>query len=535
MSQGLTNIGGWSPTESHPAFNAAELVSAIQRVREPIHIVQNGQGFLGLGLQGNLSTTVGDYSLLASLPALYPEWLGDRAFLEAHGTRFPYVAGEMARGIASTQMVIAMGKANMMAFYGTAGLSLDVIDAGITEIESHLGTNCTFWGTNLIHDMNDPEIEGAVVNLFLKRNVTRVSASAFMSLTPHVVRYACHGLHQSADGQIQRKNYLFAKISRPEVATHFMSPPPKNMLDDLVNNGQLTRQEADLALQMPLSDDVTVESDSGGHTDNRPLLSLFPTIRELRDKLTAQYNYSHNIRLGAAGGLGTPDAVASAFALGASYVLVASVNQAAVESGLSEDGRNMMMKIEMADVAMAPCADMFELGVKVQVIKRGSMFANRASQLYEVYNSCKGLDDIPPAKKAMLEKQLFKSTLEATWENTRAFFMQHSPKEVERAEKDPKHLMALVFRWYLGKSSHWPISGESERRLDYQIWCGPAMGAFNTWVAGSFLEAPENRTVVQIAKNLLEGAAIVTRAQQLRSYGLPVPASAFHFTPRVLN
>ena len=61
------------------------------------------------------------------------------------------------------------------------------------------------------------------------------------------------------------------------------------------------------------------------------------------------------------------------------------------------------------------------------------------------------------------------------------------------------------------------------------------MGAFNDWVRGSFLEAPENRTVVQIALNLLEGAATVTRANQLRSFGAPVPPEAYRFQPRPLD
>jgi 3-methyladenine DNA glycosylase Mpg len=61
------------------------------------------------------------------------------------------------------------------------------------------------------------------------------------------------------------------------------------------------------------------------------------------------------------------------------------------------------------------------------------------------------------------------------------------------------------------------------------------MGAFNTWVAGSFLAAPEARTAVQVARNLLEGAAVVTRAQQLRSYGVAVPTEAFDFRPRELG
>ena len=95
--------------------------------------------------------------------------------------------------------------------------------------------------------------------------------------------------------------------------------------------------------------------------------------------------------------------------------------------------------------------------------------------------------------------------------------------------------MALCFRWYLGLSSRWAISGDPARRMDYQIWCGPAQGAFNDWVKGSFLEPVGQRSVVQMALNLLEGAAVLTRAQQLRSHGLPVPSEAFRFVPRPLD
>ena len=66
--------------------------------------------------------------------------------------------------------------------------------------------------------------------------------------------------------------------------------------------------------------------------------------------------------------------MAAAFALGAAYVLTGSVNQLAVESGLSDDASAMLAQADLADVMMAPAADMFELGVKVQVLRRGTMF-----------------------------------------------------------------------------------------------------------------------------------------------------------------
>jgi hypothetical protein len=89
--------------------------------------------------------------------------------------------------------------------------------------------------------------------------------------------------------------------------------------------------------------------------------------------------------------------------------------------------------------------------------------------------------------------------------------------------------MALVFRWYLGHSSLWANTGEPSRAVDYQIWCGPAMAAFNEWVRGSFLEAPENRRVATVALNILYGAAVLARARSLGAQGVTIPAG----TPRL--
>jgi PfaD family protein len=195
----------------------------------------------------------------------------------------------------------------------------------------------------------------------------------------------------------------------------------------------------------------------------------------------------------------------------------------------------MLALAEPTDVAMCPSPDMFEIGVKVQVLKRGTLFASRATLLRELYRVHGSIDEIPKETVTRIEREIFQRPLTDVWAETRAYFELRIPSEVERAERDPKHKMALVFRWYIGLGSHWAISGVPERKMDYQIWCGPAMGAFNRWVRGSFLADLEHRTVVQVARNLLEGAAVFTRAQQLRSIGLPVPDAAFHYSPRFLT
>ena len=533
----------WMPGPTPAAFHPADVLPLVSLVRQPVTLVRDpSTGAVGIGVGGQLgfgAPGVAGWPVLGQLPALYPEWLGNRSFGEVHGARFAYVQGAMANGIATTDMVIEMSKAGFLGFFGAAGLDPDRVSQAVDRLQAALGDGDVAsgspytYGCNFIHSPNEPAIEAQVADLYIRRGVRRISAAAFMGLTEPLVRYAYTGLSQDAHGRIHRRNAVFAKISRPEVARRFMEPAPAAMLDKLVSQGLLTAEEGRLARLLPVAEDYIVESDSGGHTDNRPLTALFPTIQKLRDEITVERGYLRPIRLGAAGGIGTPAAAAAAFALGADFILTGSVNQACVESGLSAQGRKLLCQAGVADVIMAPAADMFEMGVEVQVLRRGTMFAVRGRRLYELYRNHASLDALSADDRAFVEK-LLKASIPDAWASTRAFWMGRDPHEVAKAEADPKHQMALLFRAYLGQSSKWAIAGDASRAVDYQIWCGPAQGAFNAWATDSFLHAPEHRTVVQVARNLIEGAAVLTRAGQLRAAGVAVPQSAFAFRPRPL-
>jgi trans-AT polyketide synthase, acyltransferase and oxidoreductase domains len=43
--------------------------------------------------------------------------------------------------------------------------------------------------------------------------------------------------------------------------------------------------------------------------------------------------------------------------------------------------------------------------------------------------------------------------------------------------------------------------------VDFQVHCGPALGAFNQWVAGTELQSWRGRHVDQIAERLMAAAA----------------------------
>ena len=160
------------------------------------------------------------------------------------------------------------------------------------------------------------------------------------------------------------------------------------------------------------------------------------------------------------------------------------------------------------------------MSVELQVLKRGTLFGPRAKKLYEYYKQYKSIDEIPTEERTKLEKQLFKKPLEEIWQGCIAFFEERDPSQIERAKNNPHRKMALIFRWYLGLSSNWANAGTPDRVADYQIWCGPSMGAFNVWVKGTYLEHYENRKVADVAEQIMEGAAYLYRVQSLKMQGV---------------
>ena len=395
------------------------------------------------------------------------------------------------------------------------------VQAAIHQIRHGLPQDHTF-AVNLIHSPSEPAHEEAMVDLLLAEKVPLVEASAYLDLTAAAVRYRVSGLRRAADGTVSIANRIIAKASRVEVATRWLSPPPAKFLEPLLATGAITAEEAELARAIPMADDLIAEADSGGHTDNRPLVALLPTLIALRDRLQARFNFSTAARVGAAGGLGTPQAIAGAFALGAAFVVTGSVNQACIESGSSEQARKMLAAAGQADTIMAPAADMFEMGVKLQVLKRGTMFPHRASKLYELWRAYGTIEALPADERQKLESQVFRASLEAIWAETEAFWRQREPGVLDRVARDPKQKFALICRWYLGKSSRWANAGVADRSVDYQIWAGPAIGAFNEWTADSYLAQPENRTIANVGANLLVGAALHLRLQALVQAGVSV-------------
>jgi len=359
---------------------------------------------------------------------------------------------------------------------------------------------------NLVANPLDPEEEEKIVDLFLKHGVPIIEAAAFMQLTPALVKYRAKGLKRNSQGEITINNKIIAKISRPEVAEQFLQPAPERIVKKLLAADKITPEQGELLREVSMVDDLCVEADSGGHTDQRMPYALLPALMALRDEMMKKFKFANKPNVGAAGGIGTPGAAAAAFILGADFILTGSINQCTVEAGTSDEVKNMLQDINVQDTDYAPAGDMFEMGAKVQVLKKGVFFPARANKLYDLYQHHNSLEEIDEKTRKQLQERYFKRSFEEIYQDVRDFY---PPKEIEKAERNSKYKMALIFRWYFGYSTSLALEGNTDQRVDFQVHCGPALGAFNQWVKGTPLENWRNRHVDEIAEKLMKETAEV--------------------------
>ncbi|AIQ12466.1 ACP S-malonyltransferase [Paenibacillus durus] len=429
--------------------------------------------------------------------------LGNPEFKNEYHLKYAYLTGGMHYGIASEDLVIKMGKAGMMGFLGTHGMELPQIDNAIRQIQKNLNEGQAY-GVNLFHNPADPEREEKLVDLYLALGVKVIEASAFLTVTPALIIYHAKGLKRDVNGRVVSSNRIIAKVSRPEVAEAFLSPAPRHILDKLLQENKITLEEADMSENIPIADDICAESDSGGYTDGASAYTLIPAMMSLRDEMKEKYHYHNNIRVGAAGGIGTPQAAAAAFILGADFILTGSINQCTVEARTNDVVKDLLQQINVQDTDYVPYGNMFETGVKVQVLKKGVFFPARAKKLYDLYCQHHSLDEIDEKTRIQIQDKYFKRSFNEVYEEVKAYSPEH---KIHKADQNPKQKMALIFRWYFEYSNRLALSGSKEHIVDYQVYCGSALGAFNQWVKGTDISMWRNRHVDEIGEKIMNETA----------------------------
>lgn len=414
--------------------------------------------------------------------------LGD-AFRAAHGLRLAYLAGAMGYGVSGPALLRHLSDAGLLGFLGTAGRPLSDVDGDLAALAG------VRYGVNLPVGVAGPARVRALVDLAVRYGVGYAEAPAHVGVTAELLCWR-FGADPPAAGR-----HLVVKAAGVARAAAFLRPAPAALVERLRAAGELSDPAAEAARRLPVATAVCAETQSGWLAGGDGGPGLLPAVVALREQEVARHGY--RVWVGASGGTGCPATVAAHFLAGAEFVLTGSVNQCTPQAATSEAVKELLSVVDIDDTSTAPAGELFELGGRTRVVsRRGVLFPARAAALYRAYRRHGGLGDLDRRTRRWCETECLGRPLEEV------------AAQVAAGEPDGRRRMALVFGHYFDLATRAALQGDLRQRANWQIPCGPAMGAFNRSVAGTPLADWRERHADAVAGHLMSGAARMLGARR---------------------
>lgn len=238
-------------------------------------------------------------------------------------------------------------------------------------------------------------------------------------------------------------------------------------------------------------------------TGSIPINSLLPQVIDKKNFLMKKYGYSKDIHIGAAGSIGDSVSALDAFLLGADFIMTGSVNQCTAEAEVSKWVKDKLQKVEIQDTEMIPTSHVYEIGMKVQVLKKGVFFVARALKLYEIYNRISKIEDIEPKVLAQIQDKYFGKSIDDIYNEIKNDL---SDTERKRAENESKFKFGLIIYWYYNYCMDCAIKNENSQNLNCLIPVSSAMGRINQFLENTEYMNWENRHPDILGRLIMSGA-----------------------------
>jgi trans-AT polyketide synthase/acyltransferase/oxidoreductase domain-containing protein len=427
--------------------------------------------------------------------------IGNAEFSKKYRTKYNYAVGGMGHGISGVDFVVKSCNEGILSFLGANCVDLDVIGSMIDQVKHKINSD-TLFGVNITENYFEPQNTKDLINLCTEKGVRVIEASNFMTVTKELVRYKISGIGLDAEGSVTG-NAIIAKVSNTNVAREFLKPPSDSILNELLNEKAITKDEFDIAGKIPVADDVCIVGDCAYETEKGNLLTMLPEVLDVAEKIYKENLLVAKSRIGAAGSIGSGRTILALHYMGAEFFMTGSVNECTKEADIPDDVKDMLVKTNVNDFTYAPSENMFELNRFVQVLKKGVFFPSRANMLKSVYDTVNSIDDISGEIKLYIEDKL----LQCGFDNYFAK-IKLTENQIKLANSNSKYKMAIIFKQYLHEASDKALFSKDRDKdvVDFQVYCGTAIGTANERLKDSKINDWKMRNTANIAEVLMQDA-----------------------------
>ncbi|MCO4784209.1 MAG: 1-acyl-sn-glycerol-3-phosphate acyltransferase [Candidatus Cloacimonetes bacterium] len=404
-----------------------------------------------------------------------PKHLGSTGFKKLFGLDYAYFVSGLPSYTHGRGMLQNLFENGMLGFFNLDGLTFNEKEESLNMLNQH---DFRF-GVEIHLDDFDEEEDKKLITLLMAQNIKYLLVKSCSKISEPLIRF------KSKEG-----NLLIAKVSHPDQCVA-LSSGKKDVFSAFLIDGSFVSSQ-----------------------DTRSILSLMPSIKSLLNE--------KNIYLGVTGDLGTPDALAAAFAMGADFVSTSSINLLSNDVSGADSYKECIKKVRFQDVSLVSSFESFESGAKTRALNFGTRFVAVSTKIGSWFFERRSIDTLEDSEVKYLEEKVFGSSITQTLLDAKAFFEFRNPSLIEAASNNSRISLAMLIRYYLEMGHLWAIEGNDNKKIDYNIKCGLDLASFNQWRQGTIFEDDQKLSVVQIALNLMMGAQFEARKQFLKSQGIEI-------------
>jgi len=314
---------------------------------------------------------------------------------------------------------------NILAFAGLGRLNSDELNLELNRLRAEIPSQC--YGIEMLFQDSINSSEWQKRFESLSDLCPNLMLRGFTSVTLEMLLYRYKN---------PESKKLFVRVTVPDAALVFASPPSQAMLEILLARGLLSEQEAKNASNIPVATHILIDAT----VESRDIFSVFPWIRT---KVNAS---GSEVKLGICGGMGSPEAVLSAKALGADFVMSDSIHLLFEGAGLASYAREALMKSRIADFQKSVHPDWLRMGAKTEVLRFGNLYSKRAAFLYSLVEAAIGVLDLGEEQKKGLLQACREESIESSLKAASDKLISSMPELVHRADgtnSDTIHLLCV--------------------------------------------------------------------------------------------
>jgi len=148
-------------------------------------------------------------------PAPQPRVPPEPSFRKMFSCSRSAIAGSLGNGIAGPRLVRALAKAGVLSFIDTEGMEVAAVDDALAELSADAEISGRF-GAGVYADLDTPDADEPLVDLFLKHDIRVVEAKGYHEPSQALLRYRDKNARQT------RGNRVIAHVASLEVAHGFI-------------------------------------------------------------------------------------------------------------------------------------------------------------------------------------------------------------------------------------------------------------------------------------------------------------------------